>query len=189
VFPIPRHYPEPDESRSSIALCKNPFNINLSSTPRSPTWSFFSVFRPRFRVSLVHAAHPSPFLLRDLITARACTHVSVKLCNRSLPDSYSCIDVPDFAHLCSYTNCIGGIQRLLGLPQAHFHYNEPDKYRSALYSSTLSSITMVEFIFRAHHNEENFSRKEAQTVNHNYIYIGLLFTTCFGFCENPLSGN
>jgi len=29
-LPIPRHYPEPDEFRSNIALRKTPFNINLS---------------------------------------------------------------------------------------------------------------------------------------------------------------
>jgi len=44
LFPIPRHYPEPNESRSSIVLRNTPFNIKLSSTPRSPTSSLLFGF-------------------------------------------------------------------------------------------------------------------------------------------------
>lgn len=93
VFPITRRYPEPDESRSSIALCKTPFNINLSSTPPSPMRSLLFGFPTKISrlpcALSMSCSHPPP---RFDHGTRVHT-LSVKLCNRLLLDSHSCIDV------------------------------------------------------------------------------------------------
>ena len=152
VFPIPRQYTEPDESRSSIALCKTPFNINLSSTPRSPTWSLLFGFPTKISrlpcACCMSCSLPPPRFDHGA-RVHTCKCKTLYTFVAWLILVYRC---PNFAHLCSYTNGIR-IQLLLELPQVNFHYNETEKHRSVLYSSTFSSITMVEFIFRVHHNE------------------------------------